>query len=298
MPAQAAAASSFSYGEFTTRNVGFITAVEQQRLLAARVLVIGVGGMGGAAVQALARTGVGGFTLADIDTFEVSNLNRQVFADLDSVGQGKAAATAARLRRINPELTLQVLGAEWQQQLDEMLASHKIVINGMDDIAAGIDLYRRARRHGATVIDAYTSSLPSVTVVRPTDPRPEERLRYPSLQLEPQQFDQELKTGCFLREMEHVLVHSSTIRHIDMQAAVELIAGKRKRMSFAPMVITTGNLMAFEVVKLLLGRSPCADCRGYFYNPWTMQCERPLPWVLALPKRLVVRRFLRQLLRG
>jgi molybdopterin-synthase adenylyltransferase len=298
MPAQAAAGSSFSYAEFTTRNIGFITAVEQQRLLGARVLVIGVGGMGGAAVQALARTGVGGFTLADIDTFEVSNLNRQVFADLDSVGQGKAAATAARLRRINPELTLQVLGAEWQQQLDEMLAAHKIVINGMDDIAAGIDLYRRARRHGATVIDAYTSSLPSVTVVRPEDPRPEERLRYPSLQLEPQQLDQELKTGCFLREMEHVLVHSSTIRHIDMQAAVELIAGKRKRMSFAPMVITTGNLMAFEVVKLLLGRSPCADCRGYFYNPWTMQCERPLPWVLALPKRLVVRRFLRQLLRG
>jgi molybdopterin/thiamine biosynthesis adenylyltransferase len=94
--------AAFSYADFTTRNIGFVSEAEQQRLLAGRVLVIGVGGMGGAAVQALARAGVGGFGIADIDTFEVSNLNRQVFADLDSINQDKAAETAKRLRRINP----------------------------------------------------------------------------------------------------------------------------------------------------------------------------------------------------
>jgi molybdopterin-synthase adenylyltransferase len=287
---------AFSYAEFTTRNIGFITELEQQRLLAGRVLIIGVGGMGGAALQALARTGVGAFAIADIDTFEVSNLNRQVFADLDTVNQSKAGATAARLKRINPDISLEVFGAEWPHMLDELLQRFPIVINGMDDIAAGIDLYRRAQRFGATVIDAYTSSLPSVIVVRPNDPRPEERLRYPSRGRDIAALDATIKGACFAREMEHVLVHSSSVRYINLNAAIELLAGKRKRMSFAPMVITTGNLMAFEVVKLLLGHNPTADYRGYFFNPWAMRVERPLPWILAAPKRLLVRRFLARML--
>jgi tRNA A37 threonylcarbamoyladenosine dehydratase len=127
----------FSYDEFTTRNIGFVTAAEQQTLRAARVLVIGVGGMGGAAVQSLARTGIGSFAIADIDTFEVSNLNRQVFADLDTVDQHKAEATAARLKRINPEISLEVGGNDWMGHLDDWLARYPVVVNGMDDIGAG-----------------------------------------------------------------------------------------------------------------------------------------------------------------
>lgn len=288
----------FRYSEFTTRNIGFVTQREQDTLAAGKIFIIGVGGMGGAAVQALARVGINHFAIADIDTFEISNLNRQVFCDLDTVGRSKAEATAARLQRINPAIALEVFGAEWPQRLDELLVRYPIVINGMDDIGAGVDLYRRARKHGCTVIDAYASSLPSVAVVRPSDPRPEERLSYPSLGKEVALLTADEKAACFLREMEHVLVHSSTIRHIDMGIAVELMAGKRKRMSFAPMVIATGNLMAFEVVKLLLGRKPTADCRGYFFNPWSMRVERPLPALLAGPKRLIVRQFLKRMLRG
>jgi molybdopterin/thiamine biosynthesis adenylyltransferase len=291
-------AAVFSYAEFTTRNIGFVTPAEQERLHAAGILVVGVGGMGGAAVQALARTGVGRFAIADIDEFEVSNFNRQVFADLDSVGRGKAEATAARLRRIHPDVALEVYGNDWQQSLDDLLQRYRVVVNGMDDIAAGIDLYRRARVSGATVIDAYASPLPSVFVVGPEDPRPEERLGYPSVGRPPASLDAEQKSVCFAREIEHVLVHSSSIRYIDMDVAVELVTGKRKRMSFAPMVITTGNLMAFEAVKLLLGRTPRADCRGYFFNPWSMTIERPKPWFLAAPRRFVARRFLSRMMHG
>jgi hypothetical protein len=232
------AETAFDYAQFTDRNLGFVTAEEQARLRAGRVLVIGVGGMGGAAVQALARMGVGALTLADIDTFEVSNLNRQVFATLDTVGQDKARATAAALRRINPELDLQVLGGEWSERLDELLATHAVVINGMDDIAMGVRLYRRAAVHGATVIDAYTSPLPSVIVVGPGDPRPEHRLGYP----------------------------------------------------------TRG--VAFEVAKQLLGRRPAADARGYFFNPWTMQVERPRGVLSAALRRWLVRRFMARLMHG
>lgn len=289
--------TKFSYDAFTERNAGFVSEREQAALRDAAIFICGVGGMGGACVQALARAGVGRFTLADFDVFEVSNLNRQVFATLDTVGVGKVEATVQQLLRINPQLQIRTLGAEWTRELDHLLREHKLVINGMDDVAAGILLYRKAREHGATVIDAYTSPLPSVIVVSPDDPRPEERLQYPSLGVAPEALTHEQVQACLGREIEYVLVHSSSARHIDLAIAKDLLSGKRKRMSFAPMVITTGNLMAFEAVKWILNREPAADARGYFFNPWAMRIERPRAAPLAWVLRALVRRFMARLMR-
>ena len=103
----------FSDVEMTIRNRGFVSEDAQARLGAAKVLIPGVGGMGGAAFMALVRAGVGRFAIADIDRFEVSNLNRQLFATLDTVGEDKAAAARAGALRINPEVEIELLGAEW-----------------------------------------------------------------------------------------------------------------------------------------------------------------------------------------
>jgi len=286
---------SFSYPEFIQRNLGFVSEEGQARLRDARILICGVGGMGGACLQALVRAGVGGFAIADFDRFEVSNMNRQVFANLDTVGVGKVAATVAQIARVNPQLVVETHGQEWVGKLDELLVRYKLVVNGMDDIKAGIALYRKAREHAATVIDAYASPLPSVFVVRPGDPRPEERLGAPTVDKSLESIDAEAIAAYFGREIEHLLVHSSSARHFDLEVAKDLLAGKRKRPSFAPMVITTGNLMAFEAVKLILGRSDGADNRGYFFNPWAMKVERPRDPVSAFVVRTVVRRFMRKL---
>lgn len=290
--------SHFDYEEFTQRNIGFVTVAEQKILRNAKVLVLGVGGMGGACLQALVRAGIGNFTVADFDVFEISNLNRQVFANLDTVGVSKIDATVAQLKRINPELQLETLGVEWTDRLDELLSHHKIVVNGMDDVAAGIALYRKAREHGATVIDAYTSPLPSVIVVRAGDPLPEERLAYPSQGQDWKSLSSETRQACVGLEIEYVMVHSSSAKHIELDIAKDLITGKRKRMSFAPMVITTGNLMGFEVIKLLLDRKPLADYRGYFFNPWHMRIESPRNPIIAGIMKFMVRRFIARLMRA
>ena len=64
--------TDFAYAEMTTRNRGFVTGAEQDRLRGATVFIPGVGGMGGAAFMALVRAGVGRFIIADIDVFEVN----------------------------------------------------------------------------------------------------------------------------------------------------------------------------------------------------------------------------------
>jgi hypothetical protein len=95
----------------------------------------------------------------------------------------------------------------------------------------------------------------------------------------------------------YVMVHSSSAKHIDLGVAAELMAGKRSRPSFAPMVIATGTLMAFEAVKLLLGRPSGVDHRGVFLDPWTMRVERPrsapVAWAMKRAARRVLARQLR-----
>jgi hypothetical protein len=289
---------SFDYDVFTTRNFGFVTQAEQARLRASGIFVAGVGGMGGACLASLARAGVGRLGFADIDVFEVSNLNRQVFATLDTVGQEKAAASAAAVKRINPEIEVEVMGAEWTSRLPDIAARYPVIVNGCDDVAASVHLYRVARKAGATVIDAYASPLPSVTVVRPPAPRPEDRLAYPTRGKAWDALTEAETRGAFLKELEYVLTNSSAAFHVDLAAAAEMAAGKRSRMSFAPMVITTGNLMAYEALQLTMGRASRTDHRGWFLNPYRPRIERPLPGPVAAAKGFMVRRFMARMMNG
>lgn len=289
--------TAFDYAEFTTRNLGFVTEAEQAALKHGAVFVAGVGGMGGACFLALVRAGVGRFAVCDIDVFETSNMNRQVFAFADTLGHDKAEVACAAARRINPDVQIERLGAEWVDRVVDLATRYPVIVNGTDDIAAGIALYRAAKAAGATVIDAYASPLPSVIVVRPGDPRPEERLRYPTRGKALDAIRQEDLRASFMKELEYVMVHSSSAKHVDLDAAAALAAGTAKRMSFAPMVISTGCLMAYEALWLLMGRRSRTDCRGWFLNAFAGRTERPLWAPFAAIKGLVVRAVIARLLK-
>lgn len=93
---------AFSYDEFTTRNISFVTKEQQTTLRNLAVFICGTGGMGGACIFSLARAGVGNLIIADIDEFKISNLNRQAFAFLHTVDKHKAETTRDICLTINP----------------------------------------------------------------------------------------------------------------------------------------------------------------------------------------------------
>jgi len=281
----------FSYAEFTTRNIGFVTADEQEKLRKACVFVCGVGGMGGAALMALARAGIGRLIIADIDTFEVSNFNRQLFASTDTVGRPKAEAAGDTIRRINPELELEVLGRDWPDAIERVAQRAQVIVNGTDDLAAGVLLYRTARAHSLPVIDAYASPLPSVYVTRAGEAMPEERLGYPTIGKAWNAVTKADREAAFQSEVIYVLVHSSSRHHIDLDVAAQVAAGRRSRMSFAPMVISTGMLMAYETIALLLDKPTGTDNRGWFFNPYKPAIEHPRNPIVAGALGVLVRRF-------
>ncbi len=283
---------NFSYDEMVKRNLGFVTGDEQAALRAATIFVCGTGGMGGACLASLARIGIGRFIVADIDDFEVSNLNRQVFATTATIGRHKAEASREGVLHINPEAEVLVFRDNWPDHVQTSVAASAVVVNGTDDLGASLLLYRMARAEGRSVIDAYASPLPSVYVTAPDDVSHEERLRYPTLGTEWNRLTAAQRSAAFLAEAEHVVIHSSSRHYIDLEMVGDVVAGRRSRMSFAPMVLTTGQLMAYEVVNAVLGRPRGADNRGWFFNPYRARVERPRPAPIAALMRPFVRRYL------
>ncbi|QPG06768.1 molybdopterin-synthase adenylyltransferase MoeB [Salinimonas marina] len=105
----------------------------QERLLNARVLVMGVGGLGCHAAQSLVASGVGQITLVDDDTVSATNLPRQILFTDASVGQSKVTAARQRLQQLNPDCQINCRDYRPDpQQLDALARQHDVVLDCTD----------------------------------------------------------------------------------------------------------------------------------------------------------------------
>lgn len=127
-----------------------------ERLRRARVIIFGVGGVGGYAAEALCRTGVGKIALCDFDRVSVSNLNRQIIATEHTLGVYKTEAARDRLLCINAnaEITLYTerYTAESADGID--LSSFDLILDCIDELPAKLELIRRASVLGVPIISS------------------------------------------------------------------------------------------------------------------------------------------------
>lgn len=125
------------------------------RLARAHVCVVGLGGVGSWAVEALARSGVGALTLVDLDEVCVTNINRQLLALDDTIGRPKAEVLAARVRAINPECRAVAQMAFFTEASAQALLSGErfdYVIDAIDALKNKALLIARCREAGIRVI--------------------------------------------------------------------------------------------------------------------------------------------------
>lgn len=108
----------------------------QRRLRAARVLVVGAGGLGAPVLLYLAAAGVGRITVADDDTVSLSNLQRQVIFGTADIGRPKAEAAAETMRRLNPHVTVSPLVRRITAHDTALVADHDLVLDGTDSFAS------------------------------------------------------------------------------------------------------------------------------------------------------------------
>lgn len=129
-----------------------------KRLSQACVLVVGLGGVGGAATEVLARTGVGRFVLVDGDVFEHSNLNRQIVSSQSLIGACKAQATRERILSINPSANVSALNIYFDDVGKNAIfpddVHYDYCIDAIDDIDNKVKLIAECKRRGIPMISA------------------------------------------------------------------------------------------------------------------------------------------------
>lgn len=124
------------------------------RLSAAHVAVVGIGGVGSWAAEALARSGIGSLTLIDLDELCVTNTNRQIHATSETYGRSKVAVMAERLRSINPDATIEEVGEFFSERNAEPLlsSSYDVVIDAIDVIGPKVLLLAQCHQRGIPVV--------------------------------------------------------------------------------------------------------------------------------------------------
>ena len=123
-----------------------------ERLSQAHVAVFGVGGVGSAAAEGLARAGVGAITLIDSDTVSVSNRNRQLLALASTTGQPKTEVMAARIRDINPNCKVTPLQVFLTPESTLDLSQFDYVVDAIDTVTAKLLLIERCNQLGVPLI--------------------------------------------------------------------------------------------------------------------------------------------------
>ena len=124
------------------------------RLKNVRVAVFGVGGVGGYAVEALARSGVGALDLIDNDTVAQSNINRQIIALNSTVGQFKADVAAKRVLDINPECKVRAVKVFYMPESADKFdfTQYDYIIDAIDTVKGKLALARQAQDAGTPII--------------------------------------------------------------------------------------------------------------------------------------------------
>jgi tRNA A37 threonylcarbamoyladenosine dehydratase len=126
------------------------------RLREARMMVVGLGGVGSWAAEALARAGVGHLTLVDFDDVCLTNLNRQLHATRRTVGASKAGLMADRVRQINPKAEVVCEQAFYDAETSERLLAgpQDVVLDAIDNVTAKVHLLASCHARGQRVISA------------------------------------------------------------------------------------------------------------------------------------------------
>ncbi|MBI1977864.1 MAG: ThiF family adenylyltransferase [Candidatus Omnitrophica bacterium] len=145
----------FIYEQAFDRNIGWLTTEEQAKLRRSCVAIAGLGGAGGFQAQVLARLGVGRFKIADLDTFELTNINRQIGASIETLGRAKTPIIRDMIFAINPEAQVESFNEGINpKSIDSFLESADLALDGIDFFAQNTKLllFRKCYEKGIPAI--------------------------------------------------------------------------------------------------------------------------------------------------
>jgi molybdopterin/thiamine biosynthesis adenylyltransferase len=240
--------NKFDYGIAFDRNIGWLTGDEQEKLKHACVAIAGVGGAGGFQVQTLARLGVGSFRLADMDTFTMSNINRQVGASMSTLGQDKCAVMRQMILDINPEAKVEIFSKGIDEQnINTFLEKVDLALDGIDlyQIETKRLLFRNAKPRGIPVLTCAPMGFGAAVIIfSPTGMTFDEYFNLSD------GMDNTLKVLKLIAGINPALFG---LAYIDRKRVLN--AENRRGASVCPGLMLVGAMSGTEAVKILTGKA-------------------------------------------
>lgn len=142
--------------EFLQRTELLIGTENLKKIINSKIIVFGVGGVGGGVVEALTRAGVGQITIVDFDIVDITNLNRQIISNISNVGVSKVKAQKDRILSINSFCKIEALDKKVSTENieDFSLANYDYVIDAIDDVDGKIAIIKYCYENNIKVISA------------------------------------------------------------------------------------------------------------------------------------------------
>jgi molybdopterin/thiamine biosynthesis adenylyltransferase len=261
---------------------------EQARVRRARVAILGMGGVGGAHLITLARLGIGAFSIADPDRYDVANFNRQHGATVHTLGRNKAEVMAEHARGINPEVDLRVFPeAIDSSNIDAVLEGVDIAVDGIDFFALATRrlLFSEARKRGIWALTAGPLGFSTAWLTfSPTG------MSFDAYFDVNDAMDKADQLVAFIVGLAPAATHST---YLDL-SQVDPRSGRGPSSGLACQLCS--GVAAAEVVKILLNRSPIRPA------PWAFQFDAYrqrlrkvyLMWGNRNPLQRMKRRMLRE----
>ena len=250
---------NFDYNEAFKRNLGLVTAVEQQLISSKTIAIAGMGGVGGSHLLTLVRMGFQRFHIADMDYFELANFNRQAGASLSSVGKSKVEVMKAQALDINPHCKITVFEqGVATSNIDAFLEGVDVYVDALDFFvfAMRANIFAKCKVKGITAITAGPIGISTAYLVFSPDKMSfEEYFQFAGKT----PFQQAINFLVGLTPRLPQRKHFVDPRYINLSA--------QRGSSLAPACVACSAVMSAEVMKIVLGRGQVR------YAPWAMQFD-------------------------
>lgn len=139
-----------------TRTETMLGSEAMNKLRMSKVLIFGIGGVGGYVVEALARSGVGNIDIVDGDDVDITNINRQIIANISSVGRLKVDVMKERLLLINPDISINTYPVFYLPEKADIFdfSKYDYIVDAVDTVSAKLSIIENAKRESVPVISA------------------------------------------------------------------------------------------------------------------------------------------------
>lgn len=252
---------SFIYEEAFSRNIGWVTREEQCQLREKRVAIAGLGGVGGIHLLTLCRLGIGGFHLADFDSFDLVNFNRQTGATISTLNLPKLEVMVQQALDINPDLQIKGFpNGVTAGNLDDFLEGVDIYIDGLDFFAfqARQDVFSACAAKGIPAVTAAPLGMGAAVLnFMPGGITFDEYFR----------LNDGTEAEKPVRFLMGIAPARLQMRYLADPSAVDL--ANRKGPSTIMACQLCAGIAATEALKILLGRGPIRTApRGYHFDAY------------------------------